>query len=83
MVINPQLGGVQHADCATTRGVAVSIAWMQAVEQLRRQPLRDNLDTRPPAGPAWALAEAIEAHLGTALKSRRVLSSLLTDEPPQ
>ncbi len=82
MVLVPHLGGVQHADCATARGVTVSAVWMQAVERFRRQPLRDNLDTLPPTGPTWAMAEAIEAHLGQPLKSRRVLSSLLTEQPP-
>jgi DNA repair protein RecO (recombination protein O) len=69
-----------HARCTPNSGGPVSVAWLQAAEACRREPLRENLHTDLPPGPVWALAEAVEAHLGKALKSKKVLPSLLA--PP-
>jgi DNA repair protein RecO (recombination protein O) len=82
MVLDPHTGVAHHAGCAVVGGVPVSIPWLQAVELTRRSPLRSSLDTALPPGPSWAMAEVIEAHLGSALKSRRVLSSLLSVDGP-
>lgn len=69
-------GGAAHHHCEAL-GQPVSITWLSAVEAARRTPLRDLIDTELPAGPAWALSDAVQAHLGRGLKSRRVLASLL------
>ena len=43
---------------------------------LQNESLRELIDTPMPPGPTWAVAEAVEAHLGRALQSRGVLRSL-------
>jgi len=67
--------GAHHAQCSDSRD-EVNLTWLKAVEHARRTPLRDSIDTPTPPGPAWALAEAIEAHLGRSLRSRSVLATL-------
>jgi DNA repair protein RecO (recombination protein O) len=67
--------GAQHQHCAD-HGTMVELKWLQAVEQARRTPLRESIDSNPPTGPRWVLAEAIEAHLGRNLRSRSVLATL-------
>jgi hypothetical protein len=67
--------GANHAQCSDST-VEVSLPWLTTVEHARRTPLRDSIDTAVPPGPAWALAEAIEAHLGRGLRSRSVLATL-------
>ena len=67
--------GVQHRRCGHT-GAPVSLDWVAAVENARRTPLRESIDTPAPEGPAWALAEAVEAHLNSRLRSRAVLAAL-------
>ena len=68
--------GAAHGRCEAL-GQSVSLDWLAAVEAARRTPLRGLVDTHLPTGPAWALSDAVQAHLGRALKSRRVLASLL------
>lgn len=80
MRFRPADGGAAHARCASG-GDAVSPAWLEAVEAARRTPLRELVDVELPPGPVWALSDAVQAHLGRALKSRRVLASLLPAEP--
>ena len=67
--------GAHHAHCTDSQS-PVDRAWLQAVEHARRTPLKQSIDAALPAGPVWALAEAIEAHLGRRLKSRSVLATL-------
>lgn len=70
--------GAAHPRC-DRHGVPVSATWLEAVERARRTPLRSLIDEPVPEGPAWALSDAIQAHLGRALRSREVLGSLLPD----
>lgn len=70
--------GAAHGRCEAL-GQPVSPAWLAAVEHARRTPLRELVDAPLPPGPGWALSDAVQAHLGRALKSRRVLASLLPD----
>jgi len=67
--------GAHHRHC-TDGGVSVDRDWLKAVETARRTPLRECVDVPLPAGPMWALAEAIESHLGRSLRSRSVLATL-------
>lgn len=67
--------GAHHRHCSDV-GVAVDPEWLKAVEHARRTPLRDLIDVPLPPGPRWALAEAIETHLGRNLRSRSVLATL-------
>ncbi len=67
--------GAHHAQCSDS-SIEVSLPWLTTVEHARRTPLRDSIDTAIPPGPVWALAEAIEAHLGRGLRSRSVLATL-------
>jgi DNA repair protein RecO len=67
--------GAHHRAC-NSAGPEVSVGWLETVEQARRTPLRESIDTPMPPGPIWALAEAIESHLGTRLRSRSVLATL-------
>ncbi len=76
MVFLPAQGGAQHLCCHPGEGTPVSLAWLHAVEQARRTPLRELIDAPLPPGPVDALAEAVEAQLGAALRSRRVLAAL-------
>jgi DNA repair protein RecO (recombination protein O) len=76
MRFHPAGGGAGHGRCEAL-GQPVTPAWLTAVESARRTPLRELVDTPLPPGPAWALSDAVQAHLGRALKSRRVLASLL------
>lgn len=75
MAFHPEGGGAWHAHCAPG-GLAVSTAWLEALEHARRTPLRDLVDTALPPGPPWVLADMIEAQLHRPLKARRVLASL-------
>ncbi len=68
-------GGVHHDHCAD-HGTSADSAWLHAVETARRTPLRESIDKELGHGPRWALAEAIEAHLGRSLRSRSVLATL-------
>ncbi len=79
MRFRPADGGAAHPRCATG-GDAVSQPWLAAIEAARRTPLRELVDARLPTGPAWVLSDAVQAHLGRALKSRGVLVALLPDE---
>ena len=74
LVFAPGLGGVAHASCHT--GEPVSLSWTQAVEAVRRTPLRDLVDRALPSGPAWALSDLLIWHLGRPLKSRGVLQAV-------
>ena len=67
--------GAHHRHCAD-HGSTVDVQWLHAVEQARRTPLRESVDVDCPTGPRWALAEAIEVHLGRSLRSRSVLATL-------
>ena len=67
--------GVSHRHCGPS-GEAVTLAWLASVETARRTPLRQSVDTPSPEGPEWALAEAIEIHLGSRLRSRSILNTL-------
>ena len=67
--------GAHHARCSDSPS-AVTEAWLHAVEKARRTPLKDSMDGALPEGPSWALAEAIEVHLGKRLRSRSVLAAL-------
>ena len=82
MVIVAHAGGAHHAGCIPGGGPAVSLDWLAGAELARRSPLRDSVDAQAPHGPRWPLAEGIEAHLGSALKSRKVLRSLDTPSAP-
>lgn len=73
---DPQRGGALHAQCDVEGSLSVPSRWLAAVEAARRTPLKDLLNARPPGGPVWALAETIEAHAESALKSRSVLAEL-------
>lgn len=80
LAFDPHKGGATHRACAP--GLPpLSAAWTTAVEAARRAPLRDLIDLPLPPGPAWALAEMVEGHLGRALQSRRLLASLLDPAP--
>lgn len=68
-------GGALHLSCAPGLP-ALDPTWLLAVEHARRTPLRELVDAPLPPGPAWALAEAVEAWLGRPLLSRRVLAPL-------
>lgn len=67
--------GAHHAHCSDSLNM-VSLEWLEAVENARRTPLKDSMDSTMPPGPQWAFAEAIEAHLGKRLRSRSVLATL-------
>ncbi len=67
--------GASHQECGHT-GTPVSLEWIGAIEAARRSPLRDSIDLNLPAGPLWAMAEAIELHLGSRLRSRPILATL-------
>jgi DNA repair protein RecO (recombination protein O) len=82
MVIVAHAGGAHHSTCIPGGGTPASLEWLAAAELARRSPLRDSVDAVAPDGPAWALAEGIEAHIGKALKSRSVLSALTSTLPP-
>jgi DNA repair protein RecO (recombination protein O) len=73
LVFHPHAGGTIHSNCSPGGGLAVQPDWLEAVEQARRTPLQDQVDASVPPGPNWALAEAIENHLGRALRSRAAL----------
>ncbi len=74
-------GGACHARCAPGAPL-VEPAWLRAIEEARRTPLRELIDRPLPAGPAWALAEMAEAMLGKGLRSRHLLASLETPPRP-
>lgn len=63
--------GAAHARCRA--GAPASLHFLRAVEGARRRPLRDLIDEPAPPGPTWALAEAIESHLGRELRSRALV----------
>ncbi len=71
----PWAGGAVHPACQAG-ATPVPPGWTEAVEAARRTPLRELVDAAPPPGPRWLLADAIEAHLGRALRSRRVLAAI-------
>lgn len=72
-------GGAAHARCEHL-GETATLPWLSAVESARRTPLRQLIDVSLPAGPRWALADAITAHIGRPLKSQSVLHALLIDD---
>jgi DNA repair protein RecO (recombination protein O) len=74
-------GGAVHLDC-DPQAQPVTPAWLAAVAQARRTPLRDLVDLPTPGGPRWALAEAVETHTERALKSRALLAEL-EPAPPE
>lgn len=76
MRFHPAGGGAAHPRCEA-HGIAVTSAWLDAVERARRTPLRNLIDEPMPPGPAWGMSDAIQTHLGRALRSRQVLGSLL------
>jgi len=76
MVIVAHSGGAHHAHCIPGGGASASLAWLTAVELARRSPLQASVDAQLPSGPQWALAEGIEAHIGSAIRSRKVLSTI-------
>ncbi len=82
MVIVAHSGGAHHAGCIPGGGPPVSLEWLTGAELARRSPLKDSLDSPAPDGPTWALAEGIEAHISSALRSRKVLSSLGPEAGP-
>jgi len=67
--------GASHLGCGSP-GRTAHVAWLNAVENARRTPLRDTIDHPISDGPAWAFSEAIEAHIGRGLRSRSVLATL-------
>lgn len=67
--------GAHHSHCSDSSNL-VSMEWLHAVENARRTPLKTSIDGALPPGPQWALAEAIEVHLGKRLRSRSVLATL-------
>ena len=67
--------GAHHSHCSDS-SQSVTVDWLKAVEHARRTPLKDSIDSETPHGPMWALAEAVEAHLGKRLRSRSVLATL-------
>lgn len=76
MVFAPASGGAMHLACQPGEGQPVTLAWLEAVEHGRRTPLKDLIDAPAPPGPTEALAEAAEAHMNAALRSRAVLATL-------
>lgn len=70
-------GGSVHLDCGPV-DCELSLMWLNAIETYRRTPLKDLIDTQPPKGPPFLLADTIEAHLGRPLRSRSILTSLAT-----
>ncbi len=77
MQLDPLRGGALHGHCGVG-GRAVSPAWLAAVEDARRRPLRDLIDEQLPDGPTWLLADMIEAQLHKGLNARKLLESLET-----
>ena len=77
MVMVAHAGGAHHAECIPGGGTPVSLEWLEAAELARRSPLRESIDAVAPQGPSWALAESIEAHLGSSIRSRSVLRALV------
>lgn len=69
-------GGAAHPRCAPGTPLHAPGPWRAAVERALHTPLRELLDTPVPSGPAWALADELECHLGSALKSRSLLASV-------
>lgn len=76
MVFAPASGGANHLRCSPGEGQPVTLAWLEAVEHGRRTPLKALIDLDLPRGPSEALAEAVEAHMNAALRSRPVLAAL-------
>ena len=76
MRFDPASGGAAHTHCEGSGGRRAPVDWLAAAELARRTSLRELIDTPMPPGPTWAVAEAVEAHLGRALQSRGVLRSL-------
>lgn len=81
MMFSPVGGGAVHLACAASGGVHVSLDWLVQVERARRTPLKELIDVPAPAGPAWALSDAVTAHLGQPLRSRAVLDALMAARP--
>lgn len=81
MVIVAHAGGAHHSSCIPGGGTPASLEWLAAAELARKSPLRDSIDAVVPDGPAWSLADGIEAHIGKRLKSRSVLRALTSTLP--
>ncbi len=73
---DPTRGGALHERCDQSGGRPVSLRWLDTLEGGRRTPLKDLITATAPPGPAWLLAEVIEAHTEQPLRSRGVLTSL-------
>lgn len=74
--MDPLAGGAVHAGCVSAgeaRREAVSLGLVRALEDARRTPLRELLDSGLPPGPVRVLGDLVEAHLGRALVARRLL----------
>lgn len=63
-------GGVVHGGCAIGEGTPVTMAWAEAIETGRRQPLKDHYASPLPEGPEDALLLMVEASVGHPLGSR-------------
>jgi DNA repair protein RecO (recombination protein O) len=73
---DPTRGGALHHRCDRNGGRPISLRWLNTIEGGRRTPLKDLTAATAPPGPAWLLAEIIEAHTEQPLRSRSVLVSL-------
>lgn len=76
MLFVPVSGGAAHVRCSAAGGLPVSPTWLSIVEEARRTPLKELIDAPCPEGPVTALGDAAEAHLGHALRARRVIEAL-------
>ena len=71
----PLAGGAVHRECDPAAPL-VDLAWLRAVEQARRTPLRELVDVVLPAGPVASLSHAIEDQVGKPFQSRVLLDQL-------
>jgi len=75
-VFSVSAGGAHHVTCLPAAGPSVTIDWLEQVEKALFTPLRDQMDSKLPAGPIWILSESIEHHIHAQLKSRALLAEV-------
>lgn len=69
-------GGAVHSSCASPSEWSVSLAWLQALDEILHAPLKDSVSDKTLNGPLWTIAHHIEHHIEKPLRSRAFLASL-------
>lgn len=79
LVFSDEAGGALHAWCGT--GQPIQPAMLQALEALRRTPLRDTV-RQAWTGPAWLIGDFLRYQLGHPIRARGLLTDAMIGDTP-